>query len=211
MSWNRWVRWGTILALGGGVVIGMLPMVFRGKITMVQSDNSRNNPATREEVSKVQNGSGVSKEEVGNHPAHDLHDKGRTEQAAQFSLASSTVVVDSEPPRAEVIWNGVVIGHTPIQLKKPREGEEKMLVLKSDGYRPVKVVLSPKTITGVLKVRLEADTGYAPMDKEGYQRASNKTLPHPSPSPRSASQREGRSPGRGMSGSSLDGLLDPWR
>ena len=63
------------------------------------------------------------------------------------------VRIESDPPGAEVLIDGALIGQTPLSLPRPRTGEH-AIVLRQRGYMDARVLVLPTT-GEVLAVTLE--------------------------------------------------------
>jgi eukaryotic-like serine/threonine-protein kinase len=55
------------------------------------------------------------------------------------------ITIRSQPARADIYWNGALLGSTPGPVSMPRGEEPVALVVKAAGYEPLTVPLRPKT------------------------------------------------------------------
>ena len=91
---------------------------------------------------------------------------------------SVRIDVSSNPPAAEVVRDGKVLGKTPLQLKLS-QGEKARLVLRKEGFEEVERVVSASNQTA-LSVELTAEsTTAAPPDKPTAD--SQKSVENPKP------------------------------
>lgn len=65
----------------------------------------------------------------------------------------AAVAIESEPPGAEVLVDGALLGRTPVLVPRPTSGERQVM-LRLRGYQDARVVVVP-TSSGELSVRLE--------------------------------------------------------
>lgn len=87
------------------------------------------------------------------------------------SIATSgqqTLSVDSEPPGAQVLFNGAQLGQTPTQVRVPRQREGVRLVLRKSGYQDATVqpgntmsgwIIGNVILGGVIGTTVDVATG----------------------------------------------------
>lgn len=80
--------------------------------------------------------------------------------ATLFTGSSDNIVFESDPPGAEVLIDGLVIGRTPttVNVKRPGMGDQQV-TLRLDGYNPVTFTLS-KSFNSVAILNLASFVGW---------------------------------------------------
>lgn len=96
------------------------------------------------------------------------------------------VSLESEPPGAEVLVAGAVVGNTPTRLPRPLEGQPREVEIRLPGHRQKVVRLSAES-PRVLKVRLE----------EAPRRPSRPTTGNRPPEPTAAAEGPASPPSKG--------------
>lgn len=115
-----------------------------------------------------------------------------------------TVEVRSDPPGAEVVVDGAVIGNTPMALRRPPDDGERELELRLRDHRPTTLRIGPGTpasTTAVLVAATEAEPGAS-------RPPASRRSPRPPASTPPAAMEVQAPPAEEHP--SVQGVVDPW-
>ncbi|MBX3275584.1 MAG: serine/threonine protein kinase [Sandaracinaceae bacterium] len=128
--------------------------------------------------------------------------------AAPAPEPPAMVMLRSEPPGAEVLLDGVMVGNTPVEVPRPASGAQ-LVTLRLRGHRESTVQLSPRTGDSVsLTLEPASQGGTAPGAVAAAGRRRGPPLPQPMVAP--IASPIAQPPPRPVRSTRTSDVVDPW-